>query len=268
MPAALFTYVRLLRAGFAKQAHYRLAMLGGLVANLAFGFVRAAVLLAVLDSAGGSLAGYTAGSLAAYVWLSQGLLGAVELSGIAEIGERVRTGDVAVDFTRPVDLQTWQLAEDLGRAAYTLIPRGVPAVVVGALATGLALPGTAAPYLMGALSLAMGVTISFYCRFAVNILGFWLLDTRGVRTLYMVTSGFLAGIYVPVALFPGWLHTLAYCTPFPSIMQTPINVITGFDAGTAAAQDLLMQAGWVAFTCLVGRALVAAGRRKLVVQGG
>ena len=46
------------------------------------------------------------------------------------------------------------------------------------------------------------MTLSFYCRFAVNVLGFWLLDTRGLRTLYMVVSTFLAGLYVPVALFP------------------------------------------------------------------
>lgn len=268
MPADVGTYLRLVRAGFAKQAHYRLAMLAGLGTNVVFGFIRAAILFAAVKSAGGSLGGYTVGTISSYVWLSQGLLGAIELSGRAEIGDRVRTGDVAVDFTRPVDLQTWHLAEDLGRAAYTLIPRGIPSVLVGALTVGLVLPGTALPYLLGLLSLAAGIAISFYCRYAVNVLGFWLLDTRGVRTVYMVTSTFLAGLFVPVGLFPSWLHTVAYLTPFPSILQLPVNVLSGRDVGADAVADLAMQSGWLVTTCLLGRALTNAGRRKLVVHGG
>ncbi|MGI8700667.1 MAG: ABC transporter permease [Nocardioidaceae bacterium] len=268
MPADLRTYLKLVRAGFAKQAHYRLAMLAGLGTNLVFGFIRAAILFAAVTSAGGSLGGYTVGTISSYVWLSQGLLGAIELSGRAEVGDRVRTGDVAVDFIRPVDLQTWHLAEDMGRAAYTLIPRGLPSVLVGALTVGLVLPRTPLPYLLGLVSVVAGVAISFYCRYAVNVLGFWLLDTRGVRTLYTVTSTFLAGLFVPVSLFPSWLHTVAYWTPFPSILQIPVNVLSGRDAGVDAAAALLMQGGWLIAVCLVGRALTNAGRRQLVLNGG
>jgi ABC-2 type transport system permease protein len=268
MPPDVRTYLKLVRAGFVRQANYRAAMLAGLVTNLVFGFVRAAILFAAIDSAGGHLAGYSKGTISSYVWLSQGLIGAIELSGRAEIGDRVRTGDVAIDFTRPVDIQTWHLAEDLGRSLYTLIPRGLPSVLIGSLTFGLVMPKAFLPYVLGVTSIVMGVTISFYGRYAVNILGFWLLDTRGVRTLYLVTSTFLAGLYVPVALFPAWLHTLAYCTPFPSILQLPINIISGQDTGSTAVVDLAMQAGWVAVTCLAGQALTIAGRQRLVVQGG
>jgi ABC-2 type transport system permease protein len=268
VPPDVRTYLKLVRAGFSRQANYRLAMLAGLVTNVVFGFIRAAILFAAIRSAGGSLGGYTTGTISSYVWLSQGLIGAIETSGRAEIGDRVRTGDVAIDFTRPVDLQTWHLAEDLGRAAYTLIPRGVPSVLIGALTVGLILPTSVLPYLLGLVSIIAGVALSFYGRYAVNILGFWLLDTRGARTLYVVTSGFLAGLYVPVGLFPGWLHTVAYCTPFPSILQTPINVITGKVVGTEAAVDVAVQLGWLLVIGLLGRWLTSAGRRKLVVQGG
>lgn len=268
MPADLRTYLKLFRAGFARQSNYRLAMFAGLATNIVFGFIRASILFAVLDSAGGTLGGYDKGSISAYVWLSQGLLGAIELSGRAEIGDRIRTGDVAVDFTRPVDLQTWHLAEDMGRAAYTFIPRGLPSVLIGALTFGLSMPRTALPYILGIVSIALGIAISFYCRYAVNALGFWLIDTRGARTAYLVTSNFLAGLYVPVALFPHWLQTIAVATPFPSILQVPINVISGKDTGLDAVLLVLVQVFWLGVTCLAGRMLTNAGRQKLVVQGG
>jgi ABC-2 type transport system permease protein len=266
--ADLATYWQLFVAGFRRQTAYRLAMFAGLATNIVFGFIRSAILFAAVESAGGELAGYSAGTISAYVWLSQGLLGAIQMNGSADIGDRIRTGDVAIDFTRPVDVQTWHLAEDLGRASYSMIPRGLPSVLVGALTFGLVMPTTVLPYVLGVISIVIGVTISFYCRYAVNTVGFWLLDTRGVRSLYMVSSTFLAGLFVPVALFPDWLQTLAYATPFPSILQFPINVISGQVTGIESFATVGMQLFWLAATCLVGRMLTTAGRQKLVVQGG
>jgi ABC-2 type transport system permease protein len=267
--ANLRTYGQLARAGFHRQSTYRLALLAGLVTNIVFGFIRAAILFAAVESAGGTLAGYTRDTISAYVWLSQGLLGAVNiLGGAPELSERIRNGDVAVDFTRPVDVQASYLATDLGRAAFTILPRGLPSVLVGALTVGLALPAQIWPYLLGLVSVTLAVSISFLCGYAVNILGFWLVETRGVRSLYAVTSSFLGGLFVPVGLFPDWLSTLAHATPFPSIVQVPIDIISGHVIGVEAIKAVAMQCFWAALTCLVGRSLTRAGRHKLEVQGG
>jgi ABC-2 type transport system permease protein len=265
----LSAYWQLTRAGFRKQANYRLAMLAGLTTNVVFGFIRAAILFAAVAAAGGELSGYDQDGISAYVWLSQGLLGAVELGfAPSEIGDRIKNGDIAIDFTRPVDVQATYLAADLGRAAYTFIPRGLPSVLVGALTVGLTMPGTALPYLLGVVSIVLAVTVSFLCRYAVNVLGFWLVETRGVRSLYGVTATFLAGLYVPVHIFPGWLSALAHATPFPSILQSPIDVLSGRVAGWDSVQLLVIQAFWVLVIGALGRVLTTAGRRKLEVQGG
>ena len=84
----------------------------------------------------------------------------------------------------------------------------------------------------------------------------------------MVVSTFLAGLYVPVALFPDWLGTLAHATPFPSVLQVPIDIVSGRLAPADAVSALAVQCFWVAGACLMGRLIMAAGRHKLVVQGG
>lgn len=73
---------------------------------------------------------------------------------------------------------------------------------------------------------------------------------------------------MPVGLFPDWLSTLALATPFPSILQVPIDIISGHVVGMEAVTAVAVQCFWVALTCLVGRALTRAGRHKLEVQGG
>jgi len=261
-------YWQFVRMGFRRESRYLSAALAGLVANVVFGLIKAAVLLGAAQAAGGTVAGYTTGMLSAYVWLSQGMLGAVTLSGSAEIGERIRTGDIAVDLARPVDVQLAHLATDLGRATFTFVPRGLPSVAIGLLFVGMTMPTTVLPYVLGVVSLYLGITLSFLCRFAVNLVGFWTIETRGVQNLYMVASSFLSGLFVPVPIFPDWLQAIALSTPFPSIMMTPIDILSGRIGGLDAVAAMAVQVGWVLLIGLAGHLLLVAGQRKLEVQGG
>ena len=268
MRATARVYWRLLVAGFRRQSAYRLAALGGLVANVTFGLLKVAILFATVRAAGGELHGYDTASMSTYVWLSQGLLGSVNLMGRTDLALRVKDGQVAVDFLRPVDLQAATLATEAGMSLFALIPRGLPSVLLGALVVGMRMPSNPVFYLLGTASLLLGIVISAATVYLVAVAGFWLVETRGLQILYMLTSGFLGGLYVPLALFPGWLRAVAEATPFPSIMMYPIDVLSGFGGAAEAARLVLAQLAWLAGMAAVGQALTRAGRRRLEVQGG
>jgi ABC-2 type transport system permease protein len=268
MRATARVYWRLLAAGFRRQSAYRLAALGGLVANLTFGLLKVAVLFATVRAAGGQLHGYDTASISTYVWLSQGLLGSVNLTGRTDLAVRVKDGQVAVDFLRPVDLQAATIATEAGASLFALIPRGLPSVLLGAVTVGILLPTSPVFYLFGAVSLLLGIAISAATAYLIAVAGFWLVETRGLQILYMLTSGFLGGLYVPIALFPRWLQIMAAATPFPSFMMYPINVISGIGGVGSAAELMLAQLAWLAGVTAAGQLLTRAGRRKLEVQGG
>jgi ABC-2 type transport system permease protein len=265
---ALRTYSRLLLAGFRRGSRYRLAAFGGLVANATFGLLKVAVLFAVVDAAGGEVSGYDVGAMSAYIWISQGLLGSVNLMGRTDIAERIRTGDVTTDFLRPLDVQAAAIVEDVGKSLFALIPRGVPTVTIGLLLVGMDGPDGPLGLLLGALSLLLGISLSCACVYLVAVAGFWMVDNRGLQILYMVVSGFLAGLFVPIAFFPDWLHAIALATPFPSMLQLPVDVLSGRADHAGSALILVVQVGWLAAVAALGQALTRAGRRKLEVQGG
>ena len=187
MRATARVYWRLLAAGFRRQSAYRLAALGGLVANLTFGLLKVAVLFAAARAAGGELHGYDTASMSTYVWLSQGMLGAVT--------------------------------------------------------AGISLPASFVFYPLGAVSLVLGIVISAATAYLIAVAGFWLVETRGLQILYMLASGFLGGLFVPIALFPPWLRAAAAATPFPSVMMYPIDVLSGTGGAGNAARLVLVQAG-------------------------
>jgi ABC-2 type transport system permease protein len=255
-------------AGFRRYSGYRLSVAAGAFTNTVFGLLRASILVATIAAAGGSLGGYDEGSAVAYAWVTQALIAPVAVFSWNDLALRVRTGDIAVDLARPVDLHVQFLAADLGRAAYVFLPRAIPPLAVGAVTFGLTMPTTALPYLLGAVSVVLAVTISFNCRFLMNLSAFWLLDHRGVAQVYIATSNILSGMYAPVAWFPGWMASIARLTPFPSMIQTPADVLTGRLDATASLRAVGVQLVWVAVTLGVVRLALARATRKLVVQGG
>lgn len=127
-------------AGWRRGARYRGAAIGGLVANATFGFLKASILVAAVDAGGGRMGAYDTASITAYTWLSQALLGSVNLTGQSDLADRMKDGSVAIDLLRPVDLQTASTAQEVGRALFALLPRGVPLVALGVVVGGMRLP--------------------------------------------------------------------------------------------------------------------------------
>lgn len=251
-------------AGFRRYSSYRQATIAGLCTNVVFGLLRVSVLFAMLDGRR-EIAGYDPARSATYVWLGQGLLSVVVLWGQHEIGERVRTGDVVVDLSRPWNLQLALLAEDLGRAGYTMLTRFLPPLLFGAVFFPFLWPAQGLTWVLFPISVGLAVAISFGARFLLGLSTFWLLDNRGPVSLYGMSAGILGGLVVPLAFFPDWVQTLLWLTPFPALMQAPIDVFT--EAGSPLV-PLAHQLVWLAVLYTGGRLALRGALHRVVVQGG
>jgi ABC-2 type transport system permease protein len=257
-------YARLVVAGFRRWSTYRTAALAGMSTNLVFGFLRCAVLLTVFGGAA-EVAGYDRAAAVTFVWTGQALIDLTLAWGGIQFGERVRSGDVATDLLRPWDLQLALLADDLGRAGFSLLIRFVPPFLVAGLFFDLRLPGDVPGWALFALGVLLAVLVGFGMRFLVNLTAFWLMDWRGVFGLYIVLSSLLCGLTVPVAMLPRWAEIAVWCTPFPAMMQVPADLLVG------RGNPLLLLGhafGWTVVMLLLGRLALRRAVRALVVQGG
>jgi len=262
-------YLALAAAGFRRYATYRQAMVAAVVTNSVFGFLRFAVMLAVLDAGGRTVAGYDEPQLATFVWAGQGLIGVVLLWAPPDLADRIRTGDVVMDLLRPID-PIWQLlAADLGRAGYAAVTRFAGPVIAGALVFELYAPRRPITYALFGCSALLATVVCFGCRYLVNAAAYWLLDARGPNMFWTITSGILGGLYFPVWFFPDALAAaLIVLTPFPSVIQIPLDVLVERGAAGQQLASLGVQVGWVVAILALCRWVQARGERKLVIQGG
>lgn len=256
------------RRSFRRWSTYRMATAAGVFTNTAFGYLRAYILIAVAAAGGSAASGWDEATLVTFAFITQALLAGIAAFGESELAERVRTGDVVVDMYRPIDLQAWWLASWLGRSAFTFLGRGIPPILLGAIAFDLVVPADAAMWLAFLGSVLLASLVAFALRFCVNLTAFWLLDNRGVDQLVTLVLTFFGGLLLPLVLFPPWLETIARALPFAAMVQVPAEVFMGRYDGAEVVVALAGQAAWFVGLGLLGRVMLTAATRKVVIQGG
>lgn len=257
-------YAALVGAGFRRHATYRQATVAGAFTNTVFGFMRCYVMLSVAGVAG-QAGGYDPARLATFVWVGQGLLAVVGYWNVLDLAERVRSGEVVSDLLRPVDLMAGYVAADVGRAGFAALTRFVVPLAAGLLAFDLYLPPDPLTYVLFVVSVAVAVLVCVVCRYVVALTAFWLLDVRGVTLVWTFLVGAGSGLYFPLTFLPGWLEVALWATPFPSLMQAPLDVLVG--RGPAVLW-LGGQLAWLVVAVAVARLVQRRAMDRLVVQGG
>jgi len=263
-------YVAIATRAFRRYSTYRAATLAGIFTNSVFGVIYSYAYLA-LWAANPDAGGYDVVQAVTFVWLGQALLMSVAVFGggsTEDLAERIRTGDVSIDLYRPVGLIGWYLAADLGRATYHLLSRGLAPLLIGFSLFELTLPASPVNTVAFLVGLVLAVVLSFTIRFMVACSGFWLLDSSGLRVLFLTCAIFFSGMTLPLVLFPGWLGTVAEALPFAGFIQVPIDLWLGRYEGWELVSHLGFQVAWILVLLGGCHATLRAATRKVVVQGG
>jgi ABC-2 type transport system permease protein len=272
-PPQLRIWGALARSGFRRFSTYRQATVASAVTNTVFGLLRVSVLLAVAEGAatasGAGAGGYDRAQLALFVWLGQGLIGVVGVWGWTDLADRIRTGAVVVDLLRPVHPVASYLAADLGRAGYAALTRMVVPLAAGALLSELYIPHRAGTVPLFVASVVLAVVVSFAGRYLVNACAYWLLDIRGVLIPWTIASSVLSGLYFPMRFLPDRVTAaLWYGTPFPSLLQTPIDIAVERSSYPGLFGLVAVQLGWAGALLALCVLVQRRAERRLVIQGG
>jgi ABC-2 type transport system permease protein len=262
-------YWEVARRSLQRQLVYRTENLAGLFTNAFFGYIRAAVFVAVYQSqSSATIGGYDQQAAVSYSWVTQALIMIIALWGWWDVEETIRTGDVVSDLSKPFWYVGFWMARDLGRAGYFVVFRALPVLLVGQVTFGLTWPGSASAWVMATLSMVLAVVVSFGWRFLINISAFWTTDAHGLGNLANTATMFLGGFVVPIRFFPEWAQAICLVLPFASMTQAPADLFVGRIQGVDAVMVLLGQLVWAIVMLALAQIMTMVATRRVVVQGG
>lgn len=268
-------YRAILSARFRMLLQYRAAALAGLWTQVFFGLVLLMIYEAFYRSTTAPQP-MTFVEIVSYVWLGQALLAMLPWNADAEIRAMVRSGGVAYELCRPVDLYALWYARAMALRTAPTILRAAPmclfaAIVLPLVGLGewaLATPPSAAAAAAFGASLVCTLLLGCALTTLINISLLWTVGGEGAAVLLTSLATFLSGMIVPLPLFPDWAQPIVQNLPFAGLVDLPFRVFTGHIPADAVGSVLRHQILWTAAIVFLGRWLLSRGMRRVVVQGG
>lgn len=261
-------YAAILSARFRLLLQYRAAALAGLGTQIFWGFIRVMIFGAFYAAAGDAPQPLRFAQVVTYIWLGQAMLRMLPSWNDGELQAMIRSGNVAYELVRPVDVYNLWYARAIALLTAPMLLRAVPMLAMALLLFGMQLPASLEAGAAWALCTLGAALLSASIVTLLNITLLWTLVGDGVRALAGFASWLLSGIVVPLPLFPPKAQVVLEALPFRYIMDVPFRLYVGdIPAGQAAAL-FLQQLVWTAVLALIGRWILSRGLRRVVVQGG
>jgi ABC-2 type transport system permease protein len=253
-------------ARFRTLLQYRAAAFAGFGTQLFWGLIRMMIFAAFYENASAA-APMSYEQVVAYVWLGQAFLGLYPYRIDRELEHMIRTGNVAYELLRPIDLYFFWYARSIANRTAPTLLRATPMLVVATLAGWIHWPHAGRLAGFAAL-MGVAVLLSSAVTMLMNVSMFWTISGRGINAVISSTMFLLSGMIVPLPMFPEAVQPVLSFLPFRAMCDVPFRLFAGHlalrELPAVVAHGLLWAAGLV----LVGRWMLARAARRLVIQGG
>lgn len=260
-------YAAVISARFRMLLQYRVAALAGLGTQVFWGLIRMMIFTAFYHS---TTAPQPMGlaDVITYIWLGQALLGMLPWIIDREMRAMIRSGLVAYELVRPLDLYAFWFCRDLARRTAPTLLRAAPIFLIAGLFFGLQPPASWASAGAWAVATLGALLLGTAIANLLNISMLWTISGQGISTLMVAAVSILSGMYVPLPFFPAWARTVLDILPFRGLMDVPFRLYIGHIPPPEVLPLFAHQLAWTLGLIALGRLLLARATRRLVIQGG
>ena len=260
-------YLSVFRMRLRLECQYRGAALGGIVCQIFFGLILIALYRALYA---GNPQSMPLETITTYVWLQQAFFRML-LSSDAELADKIRTGNIAYDMCRPLDLYGFYYTRVMALKLMGSLLRAVPMLLFASLLPDgwhLSAPASPLACLLAVSGLVLGLGCVSAMENLVMALTMRTLDPKGIQAMLNLLMMILSGNVLPLTLYPdSWQRVLRFF-PYAQMLDAPIRLYTGQYAPGMSGSVLLLQALWTLLLVLSGCMLWQRNQRRLVIQGG
>ncbi len=260
-------YLSVFRMRWKMELQYRGAVVGGVICQMFFGLILIALYRALYA---GKPQTMPLSSVTTYVWLQQAFFRML-LSSDDELLDKIRTGNIAYDLCRPVQLYGFYFARIAAQKLLGSLLRAAPMMAFALLLPegwGVTAPVSPAAFLVSLLALGFGFLCMCAMENLIMAVSMRTLDHRGMSAMLHLLTTLLAGNILPLTLFPDAWQRVITALPYAQMLDAPIRLYTGERLLSEAPAMLALQAFWTAALIALGLLLWQRNRKRLIVQGG
>lgn len=186
-----------------------------------------------------------------------------------EISLYIRTGELNTYLTKPMGLLGTLL---MGEVAWKLARLLFLTIAVIMLILFVLGPihwtslNFASPFLW--IAIVVGFLVNYYLKASVELLGFWVGETEGIRMSFYLFEAFFAGNFLPLNMMPTLIKNISQFLPYQYFYYFPIQIIIGKSPPTQIIQNSIISAGWLIFAFFLSKFLFSRGLKRYAAYSG
>ena len=260
-------FLAIVSTRFRLLLQYRAAAFAGLFTQIFWGLVMLMIYEAFFRSSTRPQP-LSLEQVVSYVWLGQALFAMQPWRGDRDLMALVRSGGVAYELMRPIDLYWFWFARVLSQLTAPTLLRSVPMFILAYLFFGFRLPATMEAGVIFLIATTGALFLSCAITMLINISTMWTISGEGVTHLLPGLVVLCSGMIIPLPFFPDSIQEILSLLPFRGLVDAPFRVYVGDILPAEYSAVLLHQILWVVALIAFGRWLLNIGIRRLVIQGG
>ncbi len=182
-----------------------------------------------------------------------------------EVREEVMNGQLEGRFIRPTSYLRLKLSEWLGRTANHFVYFGAIGFVLAFLLTGNIAMG---PVRLGLFMISTMLGAAIFCALhvMVGLTEVWGPYSRPLFMMVQKTLFLLGGLLIPLDIYPAWMQTAAWATPFPAILYVPASLALGKPLETFGIA-LVGQIIWLGLALALAVLVLQRTRARIGAEG-
>jgi len=272
----MIAYLAAFKGRARATLHYRSAALAGVFTQLFFGLILCMIMEAWYRSSPETTVPINLAQAASYIWLGQMIFALIPWRGDPELQNLVRSGDVARDLLRPVNIFGLWLARSLAWRLISLGLRFLPILIFA----GLILPRTSLRTIAlippaswsGLLAfiglLAVASLLSSAISVYISCFQFKQISAAGSSAIAAAVVSFFSGQIIPLPLISGPVEVLYKILPFRYLADVPYRFWLGSLGPAELPHYLAIQLLWLGLILLAGLSYVNAKLKYVTIAGG
>lgn len=195
------------------------------------------------------------------------IIGMFYARGIAgRISGKVSSGAFVTDLIRPINIfsMSWQM--ELAGICSSFLLSGLPIILVYSPFLIMNSGYYNIPAVLLAIILGHVLFLLIYALLGFS--AFILIEIWPFGRLLDDTIRLLAGGFIPLAILPSFLRTLAYAMPFRFLYSFPLELLFGTADMSNLFENFVLIMVWICVFAILNIVMYRFALKKAVVQGG
>lgn len=259
-------YFKFISMAFQRAIAYRVEYYTALLNAFLYIFIFTSVWKALIPE-GSNIGGLSQQDMVAYAVLST-LLKVSFGRNESMLGDRVRSGEIAVDLMKPYSFPLMLFCDTVGVSLFQLFARAVPILIFCIFLFDISLPVTPELLLQFLPVYFLSFIIFFSMFFLIGTLAFYFVDIFPFWILYFAMITLTSGAIIPLDFFPPWVQAVLLRTPFPYLFYFPSMVLLGKTMMISYPELIVTYVFLAIGTLSLGALSYRGGLRKLSIAGG